>query len=128
MGCHRVPWGAVPSPGEELAPTWPKAVYRRGVALRGLRRYDMAISAFAQGLEQDAWRSAGAWAMAMHGLSQDWMMEEHGGTQHITTLGCLGCSPKAMSMLSIAELDWLTFRGSEGMMNQLLQYRSYSRN
>eukprot|EP00438_Fugacium_kawagutii_P034990 Skav226099 [mRNA] locus=scaffold4179:61728:62389:- [translate_table: standard] len=42
---------------EELAPTWPKAVYRRGVALRGLRRYDMAISAFAQGLEQDAWRA-----------------------------------------------------------------------
>ena len=39
--------------GEEVAPSWPKAVYRRGVALRGLKRFDMAISAFAQGMEQD---------------------------------------------------------------------------
>eukprot|EP00434_Breviolum_minutum_P044804 symbB.v1.2.040060.t3/scaffold6963.1/size14182/2 len=38
---------------EELAPEWSKGVFRRGVALRGLKRYDMAISAFAQGLEQD---------------------------------------------------------------------------
>mmetsp|Transcript_76277 Transcript_76277/g.168442 ORF Transcript_76277/g.168442 Transcript_76277/m.168442 type:complete len:134 (-) Transcript_76277:8-409(-) len=38
---------------EEVAPSWPKAVYRRGVALRGLKRFDMAISAFAQGMEQD---------------------------------------------------------------------------
>lgn len=41
--------------GEELAPEWSKGVFRRGVALRGLKRYDMAISAFAQGLEQDTW-------------------------------------------------------------------------
>mmetsp|Transcript_38919 Transcript_38919/g.72368 ORF Transcript_38919/g.72368 Transcript_38919/m.72368 type:complete len:143 (+) Transcript_38919:54-482(+) len=38
---------------EELDPTWPKALFRRGVALRGLKRFDMAISAFAQGQEQD---------------------------------------------------------------------------
>ncbi|CAJ1406103.1 unnamed protein product [Effrenium voratum] len=38
---------------EEMAPDWPKAVFRRGVALRGLKRYDMAISAFAQGQDQD---------------------------------------------------------------------------
>ena len=31
-------------------------MYRRGVALRGLKRFDMAISAFAQGMEQDAGR------------------------------------------------------------------------
>ena len=44
---------------EEMAPDWPKAVFRRGVALRGLKRYDMAISAFAQGQDQDAWRRFG---------------------------------------------------------------------
>ena len=40
---------------EELAPTWPKALFRRGVALRGLKRFDMAISTFAQGQEQEPW-------------------------------------------------------------------------
>ena len=38
--------------GEELAPSWSKGTFRRGIALRGLRRYDMAISAFAQGQDQ----------------------------------------------------------------------------
>ena len=50
-GLPSIPWR-----GEEVAPSWPKAVYRRGVALRGLKRFDMAISAFAQGMEQDAGR------------------------------------------------------------------------
>ena len=40
---------------EELAPAWPKSLFRRGVALRGLKRFDMAISAFAQGQEQETW-------------------------------------------------------------------------
>ena len=40
---------------EEVAPTWPKSLFRRGVALRGLKRFDMAISAFAQGHDQESW-------------------------------------------------------------------------
>lgn len=43
--------------GEELAPSWSKATFRRGIALRGLKRFDMAISAFAQGQDQDAWQT-----------------------------------------------------------------------
>ena len=38
---------------EELAPAWPKSLFRRGIALRGLKRFDMAISAFAQGHDQE---------------------------------------------------------------------------
>lgn len=38
---------------EELAPGWPKALFRRAAALRGLRRYDMAISVFSEGLALD---------------------------------------------------------------------------
>jgi len=38
---------------EDLAPDWPKAFFRQGIALRGLRRFDMAISAFSEGLALD---------------------------------------------------------------------------
>jgi len=34
---------------EEVAPQWPKSFFRQGMALRALRRYDMAISAFSEG-------------------------------------------------------------------------------
>lgn len=34
---------------EEIAPEWPKSFFRQGMALRALRRYDMAISAFSEG-------------------------------------------------------------------------------
>eukprot|EP00445_Apocalathium_hangoei_P026325 CAMPEP_0203923842 /NCGR_PEP_ID=MMETSP0359-20131031/63662_1 /ASSEMBLY_ACC=CAM_ASM_000338 /TAXON_ID=268821 /ORGANISM="Scrippsiella Hangoei, Strain SHTV-5" /LENGTH=497 /DNA_ID=CAMNT_0050851971 /DNA_START=18 /DNA_END=1508 /DNA_ORIENTATION=- len=37
----------------EVAPQWPKAYFRQGVALRALRRYDMAISVFSEGLARD---------------------------------------------------------------------------
>jgi len=33
----------------EVAPEWPKSFFRQGVALRALRRYDMALSAFSEG-------------------------------------------------------------------------------
>jgi len=33
----------------EVAPQWPKSFFRQGVALRALRRYDMALSAFSEG-------------------------------------------------------------------------------
>eukprot|EP00931_Biecheleriopsis_adriatica_P050335 TRINITY_DN29135_c0_g1_i1.p1 TRINITY_DN29135_c0_g1~~TRINITY_DN29135_c0_g1_i1.p1 ORF type:complete len:453 (+),score=105.79 TRINITY_DN29135_c0_g1_i1:123-1481(+) len=38
---------------EELAPHWPKALFRQGLALRGLKRFDMAISAFAAGQSRE---------------------------------------------------------------------------
>ncbi|CAE8602961.1 unnamed protein product [Polarella glacialis] len=45
---------------EELAPKWPKSLYRQGLALKGLKRYDMAISAFSEGqareLENPNWQ------------------------------------------------------------------------
>lgn len=37
----------------EIAPEWPKAFFRQGVALRGLRRYDMSISVFSEGKARD---------------------------------------------------------------------------
>lgn len=37
----------------EVAPEWPKAFFRQGVALRALRRYDMAISNFSDGAARD---------------------------------------------------------------------------
>jgi len=33
----------------EIAPEWPKSFFRQGIALRALKRYDMAISAFSEG-------------------------------------------------------------------------------
>eukprot|EP00927_Polykrikos_kofoidii_P021339 TRINITY_DN20220_c0_g1_i1.p1 TRINITY_DN20220_c0_g1~~TRINITY_DN20220_c0_g1_i1.p1 ORF type:complete len:509 (+),score=77.66 TRINITY_DN20220_c0_g1_i1:39-1529(+) len=36
-----------------VSPAWPKALFRQGVALRALRRYDMAISAFYEGKSID---------------------------------------------------------------------------
>mmetsp|Transcript_28268 Transcript_28268/g.79091 ORF Transcript_28268/g.79091 Transcript_28268/m.79091 type:complete len:84 (-) Transcript_28268:211-462(-) len=38
---------------EEVAPAWPKPLFRRGVALRALKRYDMALSVFAEGMSRD---------------------------------------------------------------------------
>lgn len=38
---------------EEVAPAWPKPLFRRGVALRALKRYDMALSVFAEGTPCD---------------------------------------------------------------------------
>merc|ERR1712060_394682 len=38
---------------EELSPEWPKAFFRQGVALRALRRYDMAVSVFSEGKARD---------------------------------------------------------------------------
>jgi tetratricopeptide (TPR) repeat protein len=37
----------------EISPEWPKAFFRQGLALRALKRYDMAISAFSEGLTRD---------------------------------------------------------------------------
>ena len=37
----------------EVAPDWPKSFFRKGVALRCLRRFDMAISEFSEGLARD---------------------------------------------------------------------------
>lgn len=37
----------------EIEPSWPKLHYRRGQALRGLRRWDEAVSAFEEGRELD---------------------------------------------------------------------------
>lgn len=37
----------------EINPDWPKAYFRQGMALRAMRRYDMAISAFAEGRSRD---------------------------------------------------------------------------
>mmetsp|Transcript_23418 Transcript_23418/g.65544 ORF Transcript_23418/g.65544 Transcript_23418/m.65544 type:complete len:479 (+) Transcript_23418:45-1481(+) len=38
---------------EEIAPRWPKAFYRQGVALKALRRYDMAVSVLSEGKARD---------------------------------------------------------------------------
>jgi len=38
---------------EEINPNWPKVFFRKGQALRGLKRFDDAISAFQQGQELD---------------------------------------------------------------------------
>jgi len=37
----------------ELSPDWPKTLFRQGLALRALRRYDMALSSFAEGMARD---------------------------------------------------------------------------
>merc|ERR1712129_155210 len=37
----------------EVAPSWPKPFFRQGIALRSLKRYDMAISLFSEGKERD---------------------------------------------------------------------------
>lgn len=38
----------------EIAPEWPKSFFRQGIALRALKRYDMALSVLAEGKDRDS--------------------------------------------------------------------------